>query len=137
MKFVYLEDVATADVAFKAEGKNLNELFENAAMATAETLANTKTIKQKVIKRVSIEEEDIEQMLYAFLSEIVYLKDADLLFFSKFDVTINNGKLVARMYGEKVNDQIELRTDVKAVTMYMLKVENKKDKCCATVVLDL
>ena len=85
MKFEYLEDVAIADIAFKAQGKDMNELFENAALATAETMMDTKSIKQKLVKEISLNEEDIEQLLFSFLSEIIYLKDAELHYFLKFD----------------------------------------------------
>jgi len=136
MKFEYLEDVATADVAFKAEGKDLNELFENAAFATAETMVDTKTVKQNVVREISVEESDIEHLLFSFLAEIVYLKDAELLFFSKFKVDIKGKKLTAKMYGNKLNNKMVFKNDVKAVTMHMLKIE-KKDKYYATIVLDI
>jgi|TARA_Y100000031_G_scaffold64158_1_gene71995 SHS2 domain-containing protein len=136
MKFKYLEDVATADIAFEAEGKNLNELFENAAFATAETIVDTKTVKQKILKTIKIEEEDLEHMLFSFLSEIVYLKDAESLIFSKFEVQIDKNKLTAKMFGSKINNDMDFVNDVKAVTMHMLKIEKKK-KYFATVVLDI
>lgn len=136
MKFEYLENVAIADIAFKAEGKNLNELFETCAFAVAETIADTKTIKPKIVKKISLESVDIEQLLFIFLSEITYFKDAELLFFSKFEVKIKDKKLTAKMYGEKINSTIERRNDVKAITMHMLKIE-KKGKYYATVVVDV
>ena len=40
-KFEYI-DITTADVAFVAYGKDLNELFENAALAMFEVMVNTK-----------------------------------------------------------------------------------------------
>jgi len=41
------------------------------------------------------------------------------------------------MYGEETNKHITFRDDVKAITMYMLKIEKKEDKYTATVVLDI
>ena len=38
-KYKFLEDVAIADIAFEAYGKSLNELFENAALASFELSA--------------------------------------------------------------------------------------------------
>ncbi|NQU98141.1 archease [Candidatus Woesearchaeota archaeon] len=136
MRFEYLEDVATADIAFRAEGNSLNELFENAAFALAETMADTSTLKDSIIRTIEVEEEDQEHLLFSFLSEMVYLRDVELLFFSKFEVNVEGNKLSAKLYGEKLNDNISLRNDVKAVTMHMLKIQ-KKDKYYATVVLDI
>jgi SHS2 domain-containing protein len=135
-KFEYLEDVATADIAFRAQGESLNELFETAALATADTIMDIKTVKQKVVKEAALEEEDRESLLFQFLSEIVYLKDAENLFFSKFEVNIKGNKLKAKMYGDKLNDKMTFKNDVKAITMHLLKIE-KKEKYYATVVLDI
>ncbi|MFH1770419.1 MAG: archease [archaeon] len=136
MGFEYLEDVAIADLAFRADGKDMNELFENCALAVAETIADTKTIEPKIVKKLSLESTDLEQLLFIFLSEITYFKDAELLFFSKFEVKIKDKKLTAKMYGDKINSAIKKRNDVKAITMHMLKIE-KKDKYYATVVVDI
>lgn len=136
MRFEYLEDVATADIAFRAEGKTLGELFENCAFAVAETIANTETINPTTTKKLSLEAMDQEQLLFIFLSELTYFKDAELLFFSKFEVKVKGNKLTAKIYGEKINKNIEMRNDVKAITMHMLKIE-KKEKYYATVVIDI
>ncbi|MBC8500188.1 MAG: archease [DPANN group archaeon] len=136
MKYKYLDDVAIADIAFRAEGKNLNELFETAALATEDTMIDTKTIKHTLVKEIEVEEEDIEHLLFKFLSELVYLKDAELLFFSKFEVNINGNKLKAKLFGDKLNDDMIFKNDIKAITMHMLKVE-KKEKYYATIVLDI
>ncbi|MBU0471142.1 MAG: archease [Nanoarchaeota archaeon] len=136
VRYEYLEDVATADIAFKAQGDNMNELFENAAFALSETMVETENLKEVIVKNINLEETDLEQLLFLFLSEIVYLKDVDLLFFSRFEVKIDGCKLAAKIYGEKLNGNMNLKTDIKAITMHMLKIF-KKDKYYATVVLDV
>ena len=47
MKYKFLEDVALADIAYEAYGKDLNELFENAALAIFELSADMKTVEAK------------------------------------------------------------------------------------------
>ncbi len=125
MKFEYLENVATADIAFKAKGKSLNELFENSALATTQTMVELKTVKQKIIKEVSLKTDDIEQLLFEFLSEIIFLQRCRKSFFSKFEVKIMGNSLKAKMFGEEYGDTIKYLNDVKAITMHMLKVEQK------------
>ena len=44
-KYKFLEDIAIADIAYEAYGKDLNELFENAALAIFEFSADIKTIE--------------------------------------------------------------------------------------------
>ena len=43
-KYKFLEDIAIADIAFEAYGKDLNELFENAALAIFELSADLDTV---------------------------------------------------------------------------------------------
>ena len=49
-KYKILEDVAIADIAIEAYGKNLEELFENSALAIFEESANLKNIKEKEMR---------------------------------------------------------------------------------------
>ncbi len=137
MKYELLEDVATADIAFRAFGKTLNALFENCAIATTDSMVDISEVKAKIVKEIELSDGGKEDLLFSFLSEIVYLKDAENLFFSKFEVNVKDKQLKAKMCGEKFNDRITFRNDVKAVTMHMLKINKLKEGYDATVVLDI
>jgi SHS2 domain-containing protein len=136
-KYEYLPDVATADIAFKAQGKDLDEMFLNSALATADIMMDLNTVEPKKIKEVKLENEDLEQLLFEFLSELVFYKDAEFMFFSKFEVKISGSKLKAKMYGNTLNNKMIFKNDIKAITMHMLKIEKKKEKYIATVVVDI
>ena len=73
-KYKFLEDVAIADIAYEAYGKNLNELFENAALAIFELSANLNTIDSRQKVEFELENQKIDILLYDFLSEILFLK---------------------------------------------------------------
>ena len=74
MKYKFLEDVAIADIAFDAYGNNLNELFENSALALFDCMVNLKDLKGKIKKRIKIKSNKIDDLLYNFLSLIIILK---------------------------------------------------------------
>lgn len=138
MKFKFLEKVAIADVAFEAYGKSLEELFENSAMAVAETMADVKTVEPKIKKEIKLEDEKIDQLLFDFIGELIYLKDKDAFVFNKFDVDLKKNKLNVICYGDKINMKKQtLRNDVKAITYHMYKVEKVKDGYKVTIVLDV
>ena len=138
IKFKYLEDVAIADIAFEAYGKTLNEVFENSAYAFFDMTCNPKTIKQKIKKVVNIKAENEQDLLYNFLSELIFLKDSKQLIFSKVKVNIKNNELEATLFGDKINpEKQELRNDIKAVTMHMFNLEKVKDYYKVTVVVDI
>ena len=86
---------------------------------------------------MNLESDDLEQLLVLFLSELVYLKDAELLFFSKFEVKLKGNTLKAKILGDKYSDKMKFKNDVKAITMHLLKIEKKKETYFATVVLDI
>ena len=139
-KFKVLEDVAIADIAFEAYGKNLNELFENTALAIFEETADLSKIEEKENKSIKIEADNIENLLFDFLSELLYIKDTDSFLFKSSKVKIDEKKhtLKAELTGEKINrEKHELRNDIKAITLHMFKVEKTKEGYKATIVVDV
>ena len=143
-KYKFLEKVAIADIAYEAYGKNLNEMFENAALAIFELSAELKTVDAKKKLEFEIENENIENLLYDFLSEILFLKDSKYMVFKKVKVSIKENKnkknyeLKAVLEGDTINPQKQqLENDIKAITMHMFKVEKEKNQWKATVVVDI
>ncbi|MEK6937168.1 MAG: archease [Nanoarchaeota archaeon] len=139
MKYRFLDH--TADIMFEAYGSSLNKLFENSALATEETMVNLKQIKPKIKKEVNLESKNIENLLFDFLAELIYFKDAELLLFSKIKVNIKKQKgiykLKAILQGEKLTNKHEQKVDVKAVTMHKFEIKKVKDNYNATVILDI
>lgn len=143
MPYKYLENLAIADVAFEATGKTLKELFESAALAVLNTqVKDVKTVKPEKLKNLELEAENLEMLLYKFLQEIIFLKDAELLLLSKFEIKIfpENGRwrLKAKARGEKIAPKRhELLVDVKAVSLHQFKVEEIKTGWKTFVILDV
>lgn len=140
-KYKFLEDVAIADIAYEAYGKDLNELFENAAMAIFELSANLKTVEAREKIEFELENEKIENLLYDFLSEILFFKDSKYMVFRNVKVTIKQNKkyqLKAVLKGDTINPKKQqLENDIKAVTMHMFEVKKEKNKWKAVVVVDI
>lgn len=140
-KYRFLEDVALADIAYEAYGKDLNELFENAALAIFELSADLKTVEAKKKFDVNLQHEKIDNLLYDFLSEILFLKDSKYTVFKKVKVSIKEGnpnKLNAVLEGDTINPEKQhLENDIKAVTMHMFKLEKLKTGYKATIVVDI
>ena len=132
----------TADVLFEANGKSLGELFEAAGLATEETQADLKDIKQKIKKEINLEKDNIEMLLFDFLQELIFLKDAELLLFSNIKVSIKEKnktyKLKAALKGEKLDQKKHnLKVDVKAVTLHRFEVKKTSNCWFARVILDI
>lgn len=141
----------TADVLFEVEATSLNKLFEDAGKAVMATMAELKTVKPRIKKTVNLTSDKVEDLLYNFLSELVYLKDSEYLLFSEFKVNIEtievkkiNGEynheydLMSELKGEKIDaKKHKLGVDVKAITMHMFTVEKRGKKWFAKVLLDV
>ncbi len=140
-KYKFLENVAIADIAYEAYGTNLNELFENAALAIFELSANLETVDAKEKIELELENEKLDNLLYDFLSEILFLKDSKYMVFKNVKVDIKENKkyqLKAILEGETINPQKQqLENDIKAVTMHMFEVKEEKNNWKATVVVDI
>lgn len=114
MKFEFFRH--TADVMFKAYGKDLSECFSNAGLAFFEVITDTSKVKPLVKKSFSIKSEDAKSLLYDFLEELLYLHETEHMVFSEFKVSIEGNSLSAVVYGEQINKSHELRSMIKAVT---------------------
>lgn len=135
-------DITTADVAFVAYGKYLNELFANAALAMFEVMIDTKQVKPKVKRRVEVKAEDLQSLMFSWLNELLVFADGENLVFSKFDVKVDEKKfnLAAICIGEKMDPRKhELKTNVKAATYHRLEVkkDEKTEIWHAQVILDI
>lgn len=141
MRYKFLDDIATADIAFEAYGKDLNELFTNCGLALLETMVDLKSVGNSLKWTVENAGKTLERLLFDFLSELVFLKDKDAAVFSGFNINIteNEGYLLkADVFGEKIDpSRHQLKVDVKGVTMHLLKVEKIKEGYKAMVVLDI
>jgi len=141
VKYRFLEDIAIADIAYEAYGKDLNELFENAAFAIFELSAEVKTIEPKKKLNIELENEKLDNLLYDFLSEILFLKDSKYMIFSKVKVEIKEGKmnkLKAALEGDTINPKKQkLDNDIKAITMHMFELKKEKSGYRARIVVDI
>ncbi len=141
-KYKFLEDIAIADIAYEAYGKDLNEVFENAAMAIFELMADLKTVEAKEKVEFELEHEKLDNLLYDFLSEILYLKDSEYMVFKSVKVLIVHEdkihKVIATLEGEEINPEKQhLENDIKAVTMHMFELVKTGEGYKARVVVDI
>lgn len=141
--FRFLPDIATADIAFEAYGKDISQLFENAGLALESAMVETATVKPLHSEKLKIKKEKLEELLFDFLEELVFLKDSKRLLFNriKCDIqpAVRSWQLTAELRGERIDSKRhKLGVDVKAVTKHMFEIKQlpEKDWYCR-VVLDV
>jgi SHS2 domain-containing protein len=143
MPYEYLEDVATADIAFRAWDEVLENLFITAADATMNVMVEQlDSIRPLAERDIALEDSSLEMLLFNFLHELIYYKDAATLLLRVPQVRINeknNGyTLQAKARGETLEPERHLtRVDVKAITMHRFSLMKRDDLWEAFVILDI
>ena len=143
MLYEFLEDIATADIAFRATGKDLQEVFKAAGDATINTMIeDLDSIEPKETRTFSLENDELDLLLFNFLQELVYYKDSELLLLraSQIEFEEKDGKyqLSAVVQGETLDrERHQQRVDVKAVTLHRFQLEKTNDGWTAMVILDI
>ncbi|MGD2142276.1 MAG: archease [Candidatus Bathyarchaeota archaeon] len=140
-RFEYLEH--TADVYIEAYGVNLDEAFENAALATVEVMTDTNKIESKTLENIEVLAQDEYALLYNWLEELLILFDTEGLLFSKFKVseiseTEKGLKLKAKIWGEEFDPaRHPQKVGVKAVTYHLMEIVKKPDSVLLRFILDI
>jgi len=143
MPYHYLEDIGTADIAFEATGRDLAELFSDAADATMNVMIdNLDAIEPRETRHIELSSDGIEMLLFDFLQELIYFKDAERLLLRVRDVPIEERDekyfLKAKAAGEPLDAARHYqRADVKAVTLHDFSVEKENGGWKARVLLDI
>ena len=126
-RFEFIEH--TADTGLIAYGESLAEAFANAAYGMFSIIADLDDVKEVESRRVKVSEPEIEDLLFAWLNDLIYIFDVETLLFRRFDIAeFGDGKLEAVCHGEKYNPtRHRLKTEVKSATYHMLEVDGEKN----------
>jgi len=116
----------TADTGVTAYGKDLKQLFSNAARGLFSLITELESIDDSVMINVKVTAADREGLLFEWLNELIYLFDRYNLVLNRFDfIRLSDTELEATVYGEKVNPtKHDIKRGVKAATYHMLKIES-------------
>jgi SHS2 domain-containing protein len=143
MPYHYLEEIGTADIAFEATGRDLAELFSDAADATMNVMIdNLDAIEPRETRQIELSNDKIDMLLFDFLQELIYFKDAERLLLrvreAQIDEKEENYLLIATATGERLDaERHHQRADVKAVTLHDFSVKKDNGGWKARVVLDI
>lgn len=126
----------TADMMVKAFGKNLEECFGNAAYALFDQTVDLSNIETSETTEIRVSGIDDEDRLFSFLSEMLFIEDADNLILKEFDVRFEGEDVVCTARGETLDrTRHRVRSEVKAVTYHMMNID--RDEPSVTVLFDV
>ena len=132
----------TADIGIAAYGKTKREVFINAAKGMFEIIAGeNKTLKENFCDKIKLEADNLEGLLFAWLSELLYLSETKLVVLNKFEIKdLSNNKIEAEIGGAKINPpSVKIEKEIKAVTYHRLEIikDEKNGLWRAQVIFDI
>jgi len=143
MPYEFLEDIAIADIAFRAWGKNLEETFIAASDATMNVMVEDLDSIQPVERRkLQLQNEALDMLLFDLLQELIYYKDTKKLMLRIHQIQIKkeDGQhmLKAIALGEKLDPKRHAtRADVKAVTLHSFQLIETDQGWETQIILDI
>lgn len=129
----------TADVGFEAFGTTRQEVFASAARALIYLIVELETIDLRAAVSIQVAGTGPESVLVNWLSELLYLHDAEGWLFREFEIqTLEDNSLSAVARGEKFQrSRHRAKVLVKAITYHQLVVEKIPRGWRAQVYVDI
>lgn len=143
MPYKFLEEIATADIAFKAWGESLEETFVSAADATTHVMVEAlDSVEPREERFLKVQDQALDLVLFDFLQELIYYKDSEklILRIKRVEIQHREGEylLEAVALGEPLDsNRHRPRVDVKAVTLHRFLLEKTGRGWEASVILDI
>jgi len=130
----------TADVAIRARGSSLGQLFANAAWGMFDLICDSATVEPLRSWELEVEAEDLEGLMVDLLTDMLVMFETDGMLAASVEVDVamegDLWRAIARVRGEVFDrDRHELLHDIKAVTYHTLEV--RPDEGWARVLFDI
>lgn len=133
----------TADMGFEVNGNSLQTVFELSARALTSILTDVTAITAVQTTPVLLEAADLDGLMYAWLSEILYLFDGEKMLFSSFACSSlshceTSCTLTAELGGEPYDPgRHPVKTYVKAITFHQMRIVDQPPNCSARIFIDI
>ena len=143
MPYEFVDELTVADIAFRARGRTLEETFTAAAEAVMNAMVDElATIQPRETRTLSLEDEALDMLLFNFLQEFIYYKDAEQLLLRIQELHIADDRQPLTLHATAAGEPIDsnrhpMRVDVKAVTLHHFALAQTESGWEATVVLDI
>jgi SHS2 domain-containing protein len=139
-RYTFLEH--TTDALIEAYGTNLDEAFENAARGLVDTMIDIKTVEEKNEERFVAYAKDLMGLLYNWLELVLVKVTMNGLVFSSFDVKIRKNSRGFEIKGIGIGETLDLKkhkpkTEAKAVTYHLMRINEKKGQVSVRFLIDL
>ncbi|MCX6348826.1 MAG: archease [Candidatus Aureabacteria bacterium] len=128
-----------SDLELTIRGADLTEIFSTAARAAAETAAPGAASGREVERRIELSAPNREELLVAWLNEIIYLLQVERFRPERFDFSVlSSDRLLALVRCRRAGPAaFSGGSEIKAATYHGLSIRETPSGWVAHVILDL
>jgi SHS2 domain-containing protein len=128
----------TADMGITVWGDNLKGLFQHAAIAMYDLVADINTIRPVISFPVDIKAFDADELLRNWLSELLYYFHAKNILLSGFSIEVlSDTGIISMVSGEKTDSSRHvLKREIKAVTFHNLHIMQTESGFQTDIIFD-
>jgi SHS2 domain-containing protein len=129
----------TGDLGIRVWAADVKGLFQEAARALFDIITDIEKVEVHVDRKVTVEASTVDELLVAWLSELLYLYEVEGLLFCDFALAeIEEGKVKGVAMGEEFREgRHPIKTSIKAVTYHQLEIKEKDGRWQAQVIFDI
>jgi len=129
----------TADVGIVAYGRDIEEVFCNAALALFSLITEPESIQEKSHFNLKVSSDERDSLLVEWMNELIYCFDTKHFLFNRFDIeSLTQNELKATCHGEDFDPmKHKIKRGVKAATYHMLSLDRNNDGYKARIILDI
>lgn len=129
----------TADIGIEVEAESIEELFRESARGMFSIICeNLQEVECTREIEGKVEGEDIQELMYNFLEDLLFLFEVKRLLVKDVDVRIGDNHLEYRACGETVNPEKHvIATGIKSPTYHMMEIKRKNGGWWARIIFDV
>ena len=117
------------DAFIEVTGSTLEEAFATSGISVVDTIIDIKAIEQKTERKIEIKSNDLNNLLYSWLEEIIILTITEGYAASSFDVRITKSEqyvLIATVKGEDLDvEKHHFKLEIKAPTFHLMEIKQE------------
>lgn len=127
-----------ADLGVRGLGETRAEAFRQAALALTAAITDPASVRPQIRVAIACEAPDDDLLLAEWLNALIYEMATRHMLFSRFEVTIEDGRLSAQAWGEPVEPaRHRPAVEPKGATYTTLRVARGPEGWVAQTVIDV
>ncbi len=135
MSFEELEH--TADIRLRVKAGSIESLFSEAARALMVVMYGSAE-PGPMRRKIEVQAEDLESLIHAFLSEVLYLSEVEDMVVSGAEIRLAEGRLEGELTGEPFSpDRHRAGMEVKGISLSGLSVSRDNHTYILEVIFDV